>query len=81
MENRSVNLFIARQVYEGLYAFGPFEAEVRTSRNRLLLRSPPITFGGSLVLAYKQPLRFQVCLPSAADFLQRTLYVRDHHST
>lgn len=51
------------QVYEGMYSFGPFEAEVRTSRNRLLLRSPIVTFGGSLILAYKEPLRFQVSGP------------------
>ena len=52
---------VVSQVYEGVYDFGPFEAAVRTSRNRLLLRSPIVTFGGSLVLAYKEPLRFQVC--------------------
>lgn len=69
-------------MYEGTYTFGPFEAEVRTSRNRLLLRSPPITFGGSLVLAYKQPLRFQVCLPLVVDFSEDTIIIlRDHHST
>jgi CubicO group peptidase (beta-lactamase class C family) len=58
------------EVYEGVYDFGPFEAQVRTSRNRLLLRSPIVTFGGSLILAYKEPLRFQMVYP---DHLQMCL--------
>ena len=39
--------------------FGPFSAEVRSARGYLLMRSE-VTFGGNVILAYKEPLKFQV---------------------
>lgn len=50
------------ELYEGVYTFGPFEAQIRSSRNQLLLRSI-ISLGGTVALDYREPLKFQISYP------------------
>ena len=48
---------ITEQVYEGNYTYGTVEAVIKTENKQLILTT--IT-SGSVVLAYKSQLRFQV---------------------
>ncbi|CAI8001938.1 Putative beta-lactamase-like 1 [Geodia barretti] len=45
--------------YEGVYVYRDTELEVRSEKNQLLLDGS----GGAAVLAYKEPLRFQISFP------------------
>ena len=46
------------QEYEGVYVYQSTKLEVRSEKNQLLLSGS----GGPAVLAYKEPLRFQVII-------------------
>ena len=47
------------QEYEGVYVYGSTQLEVKTEKNQLLLSSGGGPTG-NVILAYKEPLRFQV---------------------
>ena len=49
-------MLLALQVYEGEYFYETTEAVIKSENNQLLLT----TGGQTVVLAYREPLRFQV---------------------